>query len=200
MTAAQLAACVVTGAVSAFAVVSFRVGLFVRPVAGSYSNAAKLRIVQFWRLKAIFASFFGVAWTLCCFLYVLQLFLGRGSAEYNHATLCVVVLDLLGIGTFNGVRIGVRQGRGPICRFLQVLCPCVYDPLPIRTRIEKKRAAALRKHMLRRAIREERKRRLPAEPDGQTDAQPGVRPASQPATLGLLPVHESLQPVVQSGG
>jgi len=93
------------------------------------SLAEKLRIVQFWKLKELFALVFCVCWIIACVWYLFMYSLSKhGEREYASTMLMSTIMQWVKpFGMVFAVFIFIKFARKPIPRFLLTLMPNLYD-------------------------------------------------------------------------
>jgi C-terminal processing protease CtpA/Prc len=127
--------------------------------------AEKLRIVQFWRLKELFAMVFCVFWICGCVYYLFMYSVNNPQREYATTNFAAIMMQWLKpFGLICAVMLLIYYGaKVPVGRFLLTLVPGVYNlkhmvyekPEDI---VAARRERQIRKEMLRKEVQRLRKR------------------------------------------
>jgi C-terminal processing protease CtpA/Prc len=93
------------------------------------SIAEKLRIVQFWKVKELFAIFYAICWIGMCVFYLFMFAVNEHGDEYASTNIFSFLMQWLKpFGACYGIYLLITVGaKFPIGRFLLTLAPTIVD-------------------------------------------------------------------------
>lgn len=153
------------------------------------SITEKLRIVQFWKMKELFAMAFAMIWIGCCIFYLMSVTLAAG-AEDSAARYFVTAFLMKITGPYAAVFVLsfliLRAPRLPVGRFVLTLVPALYDfrhnvietPEDI---VATRRARQKRKDKLRKEVRKLEARIHPDQREEAVRSRSKDAPGADPA-------------------